>query len=211
MRFLAVALLTTIGFTPVKADTFIVSGIFAAEAGLPSNTLSGTIDINGGVIAGVSLSVPGMSSAVTVLAQSRVDSTICLAVSTVNGTCLQVTDVWEIRVSNGNFVNNPAGENLIDLTFTAFPGRSLIGFQQGFISNGFAANTRYDPITTDSTVTYFGLALGGTICPLDGCAPFPTQVILVGPVTAPSPVIGAGLPGLLLAGGLLGWRRRCRR
>jgi hypothetical protein len=179
-----VGLALVLGAHAVPATPYNVNGIFVASAGVPSNTLTGTIDITGGQITAMDLVVGGFASHFTRIYFNQY----------FNGG-------WILSGNNDNYAYT--NEDYLTFNFKPQPGPYLIDFEQAKITNGAVVHNQYSPITTVTTTTYYGLALGGTICPLDGCAPFPVTVHV------PGPVVGAGLPGLLMMGLLL-WRRKWR-
>ncbi len=189
MTLLRVALISCLLAQPAAAATFTVEGTFApGSAPYSGNTLSGTIDITGGVITAADLVVTGIPSHFTNISSSRSNSS--------------AGNSWVLAINNVNTSPFTAGgEDNLGIFFEPDPGAFLIGFTQGRINTGSVLHSQYDPITTVMITTAYGISLKGTICPPEGCHAFP--------LPAPGPIAGAGLPGLL-ALGLLLWRRRMK-
>jgi hypothetical protein len=102
-----------------------------------------------------------------------------------------------------------------------FPDVELVGGQQYLIAfqgvQGLLANFTYyqDPPATNLGDVYYDFGSNTFDRSEGGCCSAVGQPILqfIGnPAAVPGPIVGAGLPGLILAGGgLLGWWRRKRK
>jgi hypothetical protein len=156
--------------------TFIVDGIFPAILSLPATTFSGTVDITGGVLDAMDITVTGVASHFTVL---DAPSGIGMLAGTTPG-------------------STPLSTDFITLSFGPIPGPYLMDFQQAQFYGGSATHSTHNFITGITTVTYYGFAPQGTICPESGCLPFPP------PPGVPGPVAGAGLGSIVVC--LFLWR-----
>jgi hypothetical protein len=151
--------------------TFVVSANFVAEAGIPANTLSGTMDITAGQITAVDFIVGGFASHFTEIWFNE-----------------YFNFTWLISAYNANNdMFSAHGADYVNINFTPVPGPYLIDFTQARITNGYVDTFHMDPLMTTGTLTYYGAALGGTICPLDGCAPFLVHNV-------PGPIVGVMSP-----------------
>ena len=106
-----------------------------------------------------------------------------------------------------DFVNN--GPPLYSPQYTAFITFGDKSSVNVLLPIEFQPQTGFFGVTSDSLISSIALGLpdGGTT--QFGFFAEDNLTIGTSPSTVPGPVVGAGLPGLILAGaGLLGWRRR---
>jgi hypothetical protein len=173
---------------------FTIDGIFQAQYDLAATTLTGTINISGGTITSMDLSVPQFVAHFTQIYFNEPYGTEWVLSGQTPGSCDQIG----------------CQEDYLVFTFKSIPGPLLVDFQQAQITYGAVVHNTYgldlaDYLAHGGTTTYYGSSLTGTICPLEGCAPWPAPP----PLGVPVPVVGSGLPALLtLAVILLRWRHK---